>query len=152
MATKKELFENVSKEIGEACTEFNVPEDVTEELLNIVAKHLKPRQGGATINVDEVTQKDKKGNIISLQCSVSGVFLPATKEYFYEDKTGRGVVGLRRLSRKAESIRKAHLKAIAAKEKAIMDDVLSGAVTADKANDLIAEIKKEKPDYSAVAE
>jgi len=110
MATKKEIFTMVTTAVAALCTTHKTPTKFNDELQAILAANLEPKAGGATVNLDEVTRKDKDGNIVEIQCSVSGAWLPATKEFFYEDKAGKGINGLKRLSRQAESIRKHFIK------------------------------------------
>jgi len=152
MATKKEIFETVSKEVGAVCTKFNVPANVKAELESIIEANLAPKAGGATVNVDEVTKKDANGKVTQILCSVSGKWLPATKEFFYEDKVGKGIAdtGLKRLSRQAESIRKQYIKTLTATEKAIMADVLDGKMTPEQGKAKLEKAKATKPDYSSV--
>ena len=157
MATKKEIFETVTAATTALCEQFGTDAEFNAELNAILTKNLAPKNGGVSLNIDEVTHKDEDGNITEIMCSVSGVFLPATKEFFYEDKTGKSPligldgVPLKRLSRQAESIRKAFIKSVSATEKAVMTDVLDGRLTPEEAKEKIAEVKAAKPDYSAVS-
>jgi len=150
MATKKEIYEDTVSEVTTICEKHKVNANFKTALLTILANNLEPKNSGASINIDEVTHKNEAGEIIELRCSVSGVFLPATKEYFYEDKAGKGVNGLKRLSRQAEAIRKQHIKSLNATEKAIMADVLDGVITPEKGKEQLAKAKAAKPDYSGV--
>ena len=50
---------------------------------------LGPKTPGASVNIEDVVKRDASGFITELQCAVAGVFLPATLEYFYEDKSGK---------------------------------------------------------------
>jgi len=151
MATKKEIFEATTSEVQELCKVSRTPVEFNEKLMGILAKHLEPKAGGASVNIEDVTKTNDKGEITEIQCSVSGVFLPATAEYFYEDKAGKGINGLKRLSRQAESIRKQHLKTIATTEKAIMVDVLDGKMTPEQGKAKLEKAKAVKPDYSNVS-
>jgi len=138
MATKKETHATAMA----LCEEHGA----SENLINGLTDLLAPKSGGATVNVDEVFDGE------NLQCAVSGEWLPATEEYFYEDKGGKSPFnGLRRLSRQAESIRKTHAKKIKASENAIMNDVLDGEMTPEDGKVQVAALKTEVPDYSAVA-
>lgn len=124
------------------CTEHKASSKLVEGLTNL----LEPKAGGAKVDVASVF---KDGN---LQCAVSGVWLPATLEFFYEDKSGKSPFnGLRRLSRQAESIRKTHAKTVAASEKAIMSDVLDGNITPEAGKAKVEKIKAIQPDYSKVS-
>lgn len=143
MATKAEIFKSVLA----ICEKHDVPATIVAELAEV----LKPKTGGAQVNLEEVTKTNKNGEITELLCSVSGVFLPATTEFFYEDKSGKGINGLRRLSRQAEAIRKDFTRTQKASEKAIMEDVLNGDLTVDEGKEAIAALKANQPDYSSVA-
>ena len=141
MASKKELFASAM----ELCETHGASDALVAGLTDLLA----PKSGGATVNVADVYNEDEG----TLLCSVSGVWLPATAEYFYEDKSEKSPFnGLRRLSRQAESIRKQHTKQIKASEAAIMNDVLDGELDATEAKEQIAELKASKPDFSSVAE
>jgi len=142
MATKKEIFASAMA----ICAEHKAPKQLVEALTVL----LEPKAGGATVNLDEVTKKNGNGEITEIMCSVSGKFLPATVEYFYEDKSGKGINGLRRLSRQAESIRKDAAKVATTSERAIMSDVLDGKLTPEQGKAKIEKIKATKPDYSSV--
>lgn len=151
MASKKELFEAVESQVVELCTTHNTSKKFNEALMAIISANLEPKAGGASVNIDEVTKKDANGNIVEIQCAVSGVFLPATAEYFYEDKGGKGINGLKRLSRQAEAIRKQHTKVLTTTEKAIMADVLDGTLSPEDAKAKVDAARALKPDYSSVS-
>ena len=152
MASKKEIFETVQAQVAELTAKYKTPKEFSEALNGIIVDSLAPKSGGASVNIDEVTKKDADGNITHILCSVSGKFLPATKEYFYEDKAGKGINGLKRLSRQAEAIRKQFTKVINTSEKAVMADVLDGEMTVDEGKAKLQELKAQKPDYSGVTE
>lgn len=151
MATKKEIFETTTEAVTALCKQHNVNGKVIEGITAILTENLAPKAGGASVNIDEVTKKDENGNITEIMCSVSGKFLPATKDFFYEDKAGKGINGLKRLSRQAESIRKSFIKTLAATEKAIMADVLDGKMTPEAGKARLAKAKEAKPDYSTIS-
>jgi hypothetical protein len=140
--TKKEQLALVL----EVCAKHKASAELTSALTELLA----PKAGGATINIDEVTKKDSSGKITHIMCSVSGKFLPATEEYFYADKAGKGINGLKRLSRQAEAIRKQYTKTVSVSEKAIMADVIDGKIKPEEAKAKLAKIKAAKPDYSSV--
>ena len=152
MATKLEIFETVTALATALCDEHKVPTKFREGLMNVLSENLAPKSSGATVNVDEVTKKDESGKVTEILCSVSGKWLPATKEFFYEDKAGKGIAdtGLKRLSRQAESIRKQYIKTLTATEKAIMADVLDGKMTPEQGKAKLEKAKATKPDYSGV--
>ena len=146
MASKTEILAQVL----EVCTTFNAKQPLVDALTEI----LKPKSAGAVVNVDEVTQKDASGNITHLLCSVSGKFLPATADFFYEDKGGKGILGLKRLSRQAEGIRKTHLRNVMVSEKAIVSDILdsTSTITNEEGKAKIEALRASKPDFSSVSD
>lgn len=143
MASKSEILATVVA----TCEQFNASKKLVEALTEI----LKPKTAGAVVNLDEVTKKDASGNITEIQCSVSGVFLPATVDFFYEDKQGKGILGLKRLSRQAEGIRKTHLRMVQVSEKAIVSDILDGVITNEEGKAKIEALRASKPDFSSVS-
>jgi len=151
---KSELHKTVRAEVEGILTEGKVAKNVAEKVLKVIDTYLEPKKGGMTVNLEDVVIRDKEGNITHIQDSISGVFLPATTEYFYEAKTG-GIevngVALRRHSRAAEKIRKEFEKTIKASEKAIMQDVLDGKLKPEEGKAKIEALRAKKPDYSAIA-
>ena len=131
--TKTQIFEAVMA----VCAEYKVPKEFKAELETLLA----PKNSGRFVNIDEITE---------IMCSISGVFLPATAEYFYEARDGKGINGLTRISKQADAIRKAHLKAVVASSKAITDDVLDGKITPAEGKKQLEKIKAQTPDYSKV--
>ena len=137
MATKKEIYASAM----ELCETHGASDELVSGLTDLLA----PKTGGATVNVEEVF--DGK----NLQCSVSGVWLPATTEFFYEDKGGKSPFnGLKRTSRLGEAARKAHNKAVSASCNAIMSDVLDGELSAEDGKIAIEAEKAKVVDYSSV--
>lgn len=136
--------------------ENKVKANVQDEINAKLAELLGPKSPGASINVEDVVKRDASGYITELMCAVSGKFLPATLDYFYEDKSGKSQftdangVALRRLSRQAEGIRKVFTKQISTSEKAILEDALSGAITQAEGQAKLAELRVATPDYSTV--
>lgn len=149
MASKKEIFEVTVAQAEGLCKEHKVNEKFSAALMALLTLNLEPKNGGASVNIEDVT-KSVEGKITEIQCSVSGVFLPATKEYFYEDKNGKGINGLKRLSRQAESARKTFIKTQSASKNAIMSDVLDGKLKAEVAKDKLTKLAALKPDFSKV--
>lgn len=150
MATKQEIFDTVTTAVAALCATHKTPVKFNDELNLILSGNLAPKAGGASINIEDVT-KSVNGKITEIQCSVSGIFLPASADFFYEDKAGKGIDGLKRLSRQAESVRKTHIKTLAATEKAIMSDVLDGKMTPEAGKAKLEAAKAVKPDYSGVS-
>ena len=147
MASKKEIFASAM----EICAKHKVSKEFTAELTTL----LEPKSGGSSVDLSTVTKVDDKGQVTEIQCSLSGVWLPATSEFFYEDKSGKGIKGLdgsmlKRVSKQGEAIRKQHTKALAATEKAIMTDVLDGNLKPEEGKAKLEKAKAIKPDYSKV--
>ena len=151
MATKAEIFETTTKAVEALCAQHRTPAAFNEAVKAVLTANLAQKTAGMSVNLDEVTKKGQDGKVTEILCSVSNKWLPATKEYFYEEKAeGKGINGLKRLSRQAESIRKQHTKTVTVSEKAIMADVLSGDMTPEAAKGKIEALKASKPDYSSV--
>lgn len=147
MATKKEIHATVTNEVAVLCTAEGVEESTVEKLMAILDSNLAPKPGGATVKLEDVYNEEDD----TILCSVSGVWLPATEEYFYAEKVeGKGIKGLKRLSRQAESIRKTAIKVLNATEKAIMADVLAGEMTPEDGKEALEAAKAIKPDFSSV--
>ena len=142
MATKQEIMETVVGILTKA--------GVEEEVVASVTEVLRPKAGGKPVDLSEVTRTDDEGNITEIQCSLSGVWLPATEEYFYVDKTGKGPNGLKRVSKQGESVKKAFLKSQRASEKGIMADFTSGDLEPEDAKAMLADLETKVPDYSSV--
>ena len=152
MASKKELFENVSSAVASFCDANSITAKVKSQLLDIINDTLAPKAGGVSVDLESIVQRDVDGNITHILCSVSGKFLPASVDFFYEDKDGKGINGLKRLSRQAEGVRKRFIKELAATERAIMQDVLGGAITPEEGKAKLEEARAAKPDYSSVSD
>lgn len=135
------------------CTEHKASDKLVAGLTDL----LKPKTAGQHVDLDTVTKKDSNGKVVELQCSVSGKFLPATTEFFYEEKAeGKGIKGidgvaLRRLSRQAESIRKDFTRAKVASQNAITADVLAKKISVDEGARKIEALNASKPDFSKVS-
>ena len=147
---KSELY----KAMTEAILALKLSKEVTGKVLTVLDEYVKPKSGGGKTNLEEVIRRDKNGKITHILCQLSHKWLPATKEYFYEDKKGEGIggTGLKRLSRQAEGIFKKYLKTKAASEKAIMQDVIAGKIGREKGQALLADLEKQKPDFSTIKE
>ena len=78
------------------------------------------------------------------------LWLEATADNFYEDlgNENNKFGGLKRLSRAAEAARKKAVGAKKATEKAVMDDLLAGNITAEEGKNIIAAVAG--PDYSVI--
>lgn len=154
MAKKADILASVLAAVALYAKEQKFTEKQTQGLNDLLNDLLAPKSAGLSVNVDEVTKKDASGKITHIMCALSGKFLPATKEFFYEDIHGKGIAGtgLKRLSRQAEAIRKQHAKLTLVSERAITADIVDKKLTPDQGKAKLAELKASKPDYSAVSD
>ena len=160
--TKKELHITVLGSVLAYLEDNEVSKEIVEDIKDILDAHLAPKNGGKTVDLSTVVRKDDEGHITEIQCSLSGVWLPADINHFYEDKStkpaivGFGGVGLKRLSRQAEAAAKKFKVTQKASITAITDDILALDMTAEnasKAEALKSTLEKEKnkkPDFSSV--
>jgi len=147
MATKKETFEGAMA----LCKEHNAPAKLVEALTGL----LEPRSAGMKVNLAEVT-KMQGDKVTHIMCSVSGKFLPATEDFFYVEKAeGKGINGLKRLSKQAESIRKTFNRQKEASKNAIISDMTAEGATPDviaKSTKALKALETSAPDYSKVSD
>lgn len=161
--TKKELHLTTVAAVV-AYLEANKLQAHSEKLTAILDEHLKPKSGGATVNIEEVVKRNADGKITQVQCVLSNKWLPATTEFFYEDKSEKPRIvnaegiGLKRVSKQAESIKKHFTRSNKASIDALTDDILSLDVTKPEDQKTIAKLKADlvalkaaKPDYSKVS-
>lgn len=139
--TKKEL----NTKVLEVCAKYKAP----KELVSALDELTRPGKGGMSVNIDEVFVGKAQDGKAYLQCSVSGLWMEATKENFYEDASENNKFGgLKRLSRAAEGARKKSINAKKATEKAVMQDLLAKKITAEQGNEIIAKVTA--PDFSGI--
>lgn len=144
---KSEVFERVQA----ICAAHNLPAEVVAQLNEL----LEPKNAGRSFNWDDIVRKDENGNVVEMQCSLSGVWLPADSLHFYASRDGKGVVGtdgvlLQKVSKQGENARKAYQKAYNASKNALMDDVLNGVISNEEAKAKLEELNASGPDYSVV--
>ena len=156
MAKKKsELYAEVSANVTKLLVANEVDADIIAEVQKAIDASLKPGVFGArSVNIEDVVKRDSDGEITEILCNVSGVWLPASVEYFYEDLSGKSKivvdgVALKRLSRQAEGVRKKFIAQQAKASQAITTKVLNGEISAEEGKRQLAELP-EKPDFSAV--
>jgi len=148
----RDELDGVTK-VNEA-TLSNLIKKVETHYTEITDEFLKPKGAGVTRKpLEEVTKCDEDGKFTEVLCSVSGVWLPATTEYFYEDKTGSSKI----LSADGESIAKRFKRVNLASQKSVTDDIMNVDMSSADAIEEIEELKKvlqelkeEKPDFSSV--
>jgi len=133
-----------------AALEIFTNNKVKDEVVEALADLFEPKAGGAKVDIEEVVTRDGAGDIVEMLCSLSGISLPATADYFYEDKSGDGVggTGLKRLSIQGEKARKDHTKMVKASKEAIKEDLYAGNIDVATAKDMEANIAG--VDYSSV--
>jgi hypothetical protein len=144
---KSEIYEKVQA----ICAAHNLPQDVVAQLNEL----LEPKNAGRSFNWDDIVRKDENGNVVEIQCSLSGVWLPADSLHFYASRDGKGVMGtdgviLQKVSKQGENARKAYQKAYNASKNALMDDVLNGVISNEDAKAKLEELNAQGPDYSVV--
>ena len=150
--TKKEMYEK-----GMEILTKNKDSFVTEESFDAfkveLEELLKPGRAGQSVNLDEITKKDENGNIVEVQCKLSGVWLPADTKHFLADKNSKIVnaegEGIYPVSRQADKLKKEAKKAYAASKEAISQDVFDENITPAQGKEAIANLSTE-PDYSSV--
>ena len=135
--TKKELFEAVQ----EVCTKHEIDGEARQELEALV----KPKKGGAKVDLADITLTDEDGNITHILDSVFSVYLPVFNEdgepNFYEKPDTE--LGWSRYSRAAEKVRKDATKVFKATEKAVLKDLIDGEITGDEAKEQLEAAKVE---------
>jgi hypothetical protein len=145
--TKKELFAQAM----DICTN----NDASTELTAALTKLLEPKTGGLKVDISEVTRVDEDGAVTEIQCSLSGVWLPADTIHFFGDKNSKVInaegEGLYRVSKQADKLKKEASKVYAASKEAITNDVMDGNLTPEDGKAQLAELSKDA-DYSSVAE
>lgn len=123
----------------------NANKNLREALISL----LEPKKGGSSVNVEDVFVAQAKDGKAYLLCSVSGKWMEATAENFYEDASENNKFGgFKRLSRAAESARKQAIAAKKATEKAVMTDLLAGVISKEQAQATLDAVAG--PDYSSV--
>ena len=123
----------------------NANKNLREALISL----LEPKKGGSSVNVEDVFVAKAKDGKAYLLCSVSGKWMEATAENFYEDAAENNKFGgFKRLSRAAESARKHAISAKKATEKAVMTDLLAGVISKEQAQATLDAVTG--PDYSSV--
>lgn len=157
--TKKEIHLSVVAAATALCDANKIPETFKTKLVAVLDEHLEPKKGGgAPVNLDEVTRKNEAGQVTEILCQKANVWLPATADFFYEDKSEKGIIGtdgksLRRLSLQGETVDREHKKAVIASKNAILEDLGSSDLDPAQIPALQAklkEINESKPDYSVV--
>jgi len=142
MATKQEIFKQAMT-ICEA-------EGASEALVTGLTALLEPKKGGQSVDIESIVTRDENGEITHITCRYSNVSLPATSEYFPNDKASKAN-GLYTVSKQALAIKKAADKTLKASKEAITSDVLNEVIAPAEAKEMIANLTA-NIDYSTVGE
>lgn len=122
--------------------------NVSKKAIEAVKEYMTPKKG-AVLDLDSVTKRDpNSGAITEIQCSLSGVWLPATEDYFYK-KEGT-TLGFDRNSKQATKLKLDHNKKVAGTKQNVFNDLLAGNITADEAKKVVADAESAPVDYSSV--
>lgn len=150
---KTETYNKVVEGLNAIFTEANVKKSTQDKILAFIDETIKPLSGGGKrIPLEDLVLRDDQGNITHIKEALSGYFLPANAEIFYEEKEeAKGINGLKRLSRKAEAIRKETNRIYVASKNAITTDVLEGVISREVGKQRLEELKS-KPDYTSLLE
>lgn len=112
-----------------------------------VKELMEPKRAGVA-DLEEVIKRREDGSIYAIQCSVSGVWLPATDTYFNVKPTA--TIGFDRNSKMANAIVAAHKKSIQATKDNALRDFLAQHITAEELANIVAGAEASTPDYSTV--
>ena len=154
--SKSELYKEVSENLKKLLTANKVSDAIIAEVQKAIDASLKPGTfGGNSVDLSKVTKKDGSGKITEIQCNVSGKWLPASVDYFYEDLSGKSKivvdgVALKRLSRQAEAVRKKFQQNQIKEEQKVTQEAIDGKIDAPTLAKKIRAIREAKPDFSSV--
>jgi len=154
--SKKELYAEVSNNVIGLLKANKVNDKLLEEVQKAIDASLKPGVFGANaVDINTVTKKDGSGKIVEIQCNVSGKWLPASVDYFYEDLSGKSKivvdgVALKRLSRQAEGIRKKFIAAQAKESQKITTQIIDGEISREEGKALLEQLATKQPDFSSI--
>ena len=115
---------------------------------------LEPKLAGVKLNLADYATLNENGKAVEIICGLSGVALPASKEFFYSDKNSKieceNGEFVSRHSLQAIKIKREFDKTIAASSAAITTDVMDEVITPADGKTKLEELKALKPDYSTV--
>lgn len=147
MASKSDIFISALAILAK----YNVPE--TKPLYVELKELLEPKKGGNAVDINEIAKLNETGQVLEIKCSLSGVWLPATTENFYNEKDSKLVnvdgIGLSRHSREGYKVKSDFAKTIKASKDAITADVMNEVITPAEGKERMAALPTE-PDYSMV--
>ena len=136
-------------EMHKAAMDILAKHNASKELVAQIDELLKPKAGGGTIDYEAIVKRDSKGAITHIQCQLSKMWLPATKECFFPaNKENTPLVNangdkLYHISRVAEKIRKQTIAAYNKAKAAITEDVLDSKISPADAKAKIAKLVKD---------
>lgn len=156
--SKKDLFNQASQALSKFLEGAKVDSKIVVGAVDLIGSFYAPKAGGGfvAVNIDEVTKRDKDGNFTEVKCNLSGAWLPATLEFFYEDLSGKSQiktkegVALKRLSRPAEATKKSFQRDLVAKKLQLQAHLINGTMDPNKVRDELKKLENEKVDFSGV--
>ncbi|HED5116027.1 TPA: hypothetical protein R4958_001429 [Campylobacter jejuni] len=143
--SKTKFYNEVMEGLNEVFSEHAIDNEAKVAVLSVVDNVLKPKTLRSS---SETTIVDENGDVVAILDIHSKFYLPATEEFFYTDRQGKGINGLKRISKIGEHISKKHKAAKDKEIASISAKVLSGELDREVANAKIEEIKAQKPDFS----
>lgn len=152
--SKGELFAAIKSELDVAYQTGKVDKKAQELINGIVAKYMEPKASGfsKTANLEEITKRDASGKITEILCSISGKWLPATSEFFYNETKGEGIggTGFRRGSKPGEATLKAFKRDIAKRQQELISKAAVGTIKNEDLQKELQKLASEKVDFSGV--
>ena len=116
---------------------------------------LEPKAAGQRMNLEDFAELNEDGKAVRVTCRLSGVELPASKEFFYSDKNSKVECEngdfINPHSLQAIKIKRDFDRADAASRAAITKDVMDEVITPAQGKEALAALPT-TPDYSAVTE
>jgi len=145
--TKKEMYAQAMDILANA--------KVSDEVVAQFKELLEPKRAGMTVDLDAITRRDEDGNLLEVQDRLSGLWFPATEEYFYKDTKSDRLVNAEGYSiypvaKAADKLKKQAKKTYEASKQAILTDVLNEVISPLDGKEQLDALTVE-PDYSELA-
>ena len=145
--TKKEVFTQAMDILANA--------EVSEEVVAQFKELLEPKRAGMTVDLDAITRRDEDGNLVEVQDRLSGLWFPATEEYFYRDTKSDRLMNadgfpIYPVAKAADKLKKQAKKTYEASKQAILTDVLNEVISPMDGKERLDALSPE-PDYSELA-
>lgn len=151
---KAEIFAAFKAEVEVVYGQAKIAKEAQASLNAIFSKYLEPKQSGFGKKVDlsEVTKRDANGKITEILCSISGKWLPATSEFFYNETKGTGIgdTGFRRGSKPGEATLKAFKRDQFKRQQELIAQAGASKITTEQLQKSLAALNSEKVDFSGV--